>query len=178
MPIPLPPETVILERMRDIAIAANIHTVLGYGDPFVVRHYRHRNTLKEEKPGIALNLIQTEIDNERGQMHTHSEQCWAMTVRVVVDLSLLPEQPVGTAAGDSNDVTGWDRLLAAARLVAGEYVKMGSDLRNLVDDVLYGDIDPDEDSQPDEGRLAIDVIVLYRTYIEDPMLLLGPETNA
>lgn len=178
MPIPLPPETVILESMKAIGIAADVHVPFGIAEPLTFRHFRHRETAREERPGVALILVESEIDNQRGQFHTSSEQCWAMTVRVIVDLEFLPEKDHALPASDDNDATGWDRIMGVARTLAGHYVKMDSALRDLVDDVLYGDIDPDEDSKPDEGRLAFDIIVLYRTHHEDPMLLLGPGDNA
>lgn len=179
MPVPLPPETRILEAMKNIAVdnAGALSDTFGLA-ALTVRHFRHRHTDKNERPGIALRYVQSEVDNERGPMHTSSEQCWAMTVDIVVDLTLKPERSHNLAAGDDNDATGWDRLIGLARTVAGIYVDMDSPLRDLVDDVLHGDTDPDEDSQPDEGRLAISVIVLYRTLYSDPMSLLAPGENA
>lgn len=177
--IPLPPETVILEEMKAIAVAEPLHVLFGLAaDPIAIRHQRHRNAAKSERPGIALRYRMSEVDNERQPFHTSSEQCWAMTVDIIVDLRLLPEKPADVAAGDDNDATGWDRLLGVARYLSGRYVRQVSPLRMLVDDVLHGDVDPDEDSQPDEGRLAAAVIVLYRTYSEDPLHLLGPGDNA
>ena len=178
MPIPIPPETRILELMKQIAVDADLHTTFELAEPFTVRHFRHRNTHKKERPGIALLLVESEIDNERGPYHTSSEQCWAMTVRVLLDMEFLSEKAHDLPASDENDATGWDRILGVGRTLAGHYVMMDGPLRTLVDDVLYGDIDPDEDSKPDEGRLAFDIIVLYRTHHEDPMLLLGPGENA
>ena len=179
MPIPLPPETRVLERMKEIAAGLDLQAVFGLSAPVTVRHYRHRNAMASEKPGLALRLVETEINAEAAGYHTAFETCWAMKVELIVDLSLLPEA-VDTlaAAGDDNDATGWDRLLGVGRYVAGKYVAMSSPLRLLVDDVLYGDIGPDEDSQPDEGRLAAAVIVLYRTPNEDPLHLLSPEENS
>lgn len=180
MPVPLPPETRILEAMKNIATAqaATIQAAFALSTSPTVRHFRHRHALKTEKPCIALLLVGSEVDNERGRVHTSSEQCWAMTVKIVVDLGLLPEMGVAVPAGDDNDATGWDRMLGIARTVAGLYVAMNSSLRELVDDVMFGDIDPDEDSQPDDGRLAIAVDVLYRTLYEDPLFLLAPGENA
>jgi hypothetical protein len=180
MPIPLPPETRILEEMKAIAVAqaAALKATFGLAADLTVRHFRHRHADKKERPGVALLYVQSEVDNDRGRMHTSSEQCWAMTVKIVVDLSLLPERAHSALAGDANDATGWDRLLGLARTVAGLYVDMNSPLRALVDDVMFGDVDPDEDSVPDEGRLAIAVDVLYRTLYDDPLHLLAPGENA
>ena len=100
-----------------------------------------------------------------------------MTLDLVLDLPLLPERSVDAPSGDDNDATGWDRLLGITHYVAGKLVSMESPMRLLVDDLLHGDVDPDEESQPDKGRLARSVIVLYRTSMNDPMKLLGPEQN-
>jgi len=165
--------------MKAIAEAEDLHLIFQLSDnPLTVRHYRHRNTGKTERPGLALRYVQSEIDNERGPMHTSSEQCWALNVDIVIDLPLLAERDHNVPAGEDNDATGWDRLLGVGHYMAGRYCRMDSPLRQIVDDVLYGDVDPDEDSQPDEGRLASSVIVLYRTLFDDPLTLLGPEGNA
>lgn len=176
--IPIPPETQILERAKTILEGVAFHTIFGLPEPATIRHERHRKASKSEIPGIALRLVSTEIDNERGPYHTSSEVCWALTFEIVVDLELLAEKSdKSLPAGDDNDVTGWDRLLGVGRYAAGQLVKRESAMRGLVDDLLYGDIDPDEDTQPDKGRLAASVIVLYRTLFDDPMRLLGPEQN-
>jgi len=177
MPFPLPPETVILEEMKALLFAANIHTVFGLSKPLTVRHYRHRQSELAERPGLAIRYVSSEIDNERGAFHTSSEQCRAMTVDLVFDSVILAEVDGNVAPGDANDATGWDRLLGVGHYAAGLCVRMASPLRLIVDDLLYGDVDPDENTQPDEGRLAISVVVLYRTLFEDPLLLLGPEQN-
>lgn len=178
--IPLPPETLILEKMKEIAVAAApaLTADFGLSRDLTVRHFRHRHADKKEQPGVALLYVQSEVDNDRGRMHTSSEQCWAMTVKIVVDMALMPERAIDLPAGDDNDATGWDRLLALGRTVAGLYVNMGSELRELVDDVMIGDVDPDEDSQPEAGRLAVNVDVLYRTLYSDPLFLLAPGENA
>lgn len=180
MPIPLSPETKILERMKEIARDANFWPAFGVVGDFTIRHYRHRKAQKSERPGMALRYDGSSVDEGRGAFHSGgSEVCWQMPVSIVLDLPLLAEKTDHTlVAGDANDATGWDRLTAIGRYVAGLYVKMDSPLRLLVDDILYGDVDPDDDSQPDDGRLAASVVVLYRTLEQDPLYLLSPEENA
>ena len=178
MPIPLPPETKILERVKSIITALPLKTTFGLDKAVTVRHERHRRTNKEEVPGVAIRYLETEIDNESGSMHTSSEQCWVLSLELVVDLGLLPEKSIGAASGDFIDATGWDRLLGMAHYCAGALVAMDSPLRTLIDDVEHGDVAPDEDSQPDQGRLARRVNVLYRTLYDDPLHLLSPEENA
>lgn len=162
MPYPTSPAEQILERMKTIAVAANLHTAFGLTDAFKIRHTRHRNSQKTERPGVAFRLVNIELDPDRQQVHTQDEVCWAMTVDIVIDLELPPE---ADTAGD--DPTGWNRLAGTAAAFANLFLEPASDLLTLVDDTLPGDIDPDEDSTPDDGRLAQSVIVLYRTLRSD-----------
>lgn len=168
MPWPKSPETIILEQMAAIADAAQLHLVFDMDTPFVVRHFRNRRGKGSERPGVALRYVGTEIPPNMGQ--SSSEMIWAMTVDIVVDLELDPEE-------DGVDVTGWDKLTAAARAFAALYLSMESPLRNFVDDILPGELDPDEDSTPDDGRLVQSVSVLYRTPWNDQQTLLTPAEN-
>lgn len=176
--IPLPPETLILENAKAIVQGLPLAATFGLPGDVFVRHFRHREARKSERPGVALRYVGTEMDNERQQFHTSSEVCRALNFDIVVDIELLPESTdLSTPSGDGNDATGWDRLLGVGHFVAGKLVAMNSPMRLIVDDLLYRDVDPDEDTQPDNGRLAAGVIVLYRTLFDDPMHLLGPEQN-
>lgn len=174
MPFPLSPEHQILERMKSVTIAANLHTAFGLVDPFKVRHTRNRVSMKTERPCIALRLVSVELDPERQQVHTQAEVCWAMTVDVIVDMELPAEDDV--TGGD--DPTGWNQLAATAHAVVNLFLDPASDLLTLVDDTLPGDVDPDEDSTADDGRLAQSVVVLYRTLRSDLNHLLNSEENA
>lgn len=179
MPIPIAPETRILERMKEIAIAADIGAVFEIADPLTVRHYRHRKASKTERPSLSFRYDGTAFDETRQGFHTSSEVCWQMPVSIIIDLALLPEKSDhALPAADDNDATGWDRLIAVGRYASKLFVAMDSPLRGLVDDILPADVDPDDDSQPDDGRLAASVVVLYRTLSEDPLYLLAPEENA
>lgn len=50
-------------------------------------------------------------------------------------------------------------------------------LRQLCDWVIDGDENPDDDSQPDEGRLVKPISVVYRVRTDDPNRLLAPGEN-
>jgi hypothetical protein len=173
MPFPLSPPHQILERMKTIVEAADLHTAFGMAEPFKVRHTRNRVSMKTERPCIALRLASIELDPNNQQIHTQAEVCWAMTVDIVVDMELEPEKD-----GVSDDPTGWNQLSATANEVANLFLDPASDLLTLVDDTLPGDVDPDEDSTPDEGRLAQSIVVLYRTLRSDLNHLLNSEENA
>ena len=170
MPFPLTPPHRILERMLQIAIDAEIHVPFGVAKPFNFRHHRHRYAKAHERPSISLRMIAPEINPDFEAIHTMSEVCWKMTVDIIVDLDLAPE-------GAGIDETGWNQLFAIANAVTKLYVAEDSEIRLMIDDVLYGDVDPDEDCTPDNGRLAQSVVVLYRTLWNDPNHLLSSEDN-
>jgi hypothetical protein len=173
MSFPLSPEHRILERMKEIAEAANLHAEFGLSQPFKIRHARHRVSTKGERPCMALRLVSVELDPDRQQVHTQSEVCWAMTVDIIVDMELPAEADVAGA-----DPTGWNQMSSTARAFANLYFDPQSTLLTLVDDTLPGDLDPDEDSTPDDGRLVLSIVVLYRTLRDDMNILLNSEENA
>lgn len=173
MPFPISPVDRILERMKTVAAAADLHTAIGLPAPFTIRHYRNRNTQKTERPAIAFRLVNIELDPDRQQIHTQEEVCWAMTVDIVVDMVLPAELD-----GVGGDPTGWNQLSGTASSVANLFLDPASDLLTLVDDTLVGDVDPDEDSTPDDGRLVQSIVVLYRTLRSDLNHLLNSEENA
>lgn len=175
MPYPEAPETKILKRMVDMTVTADLATLFGLSTPFKIRHTRHRLPQKTEKPAISFRLVDISLDEARQQIHTQDEVCWAMTVDIIVDLVLAVEAEDANA-GD--DPTGWNALLATARTTANLFFAPGNDLLGLVDDTLPGDVDPDEDSTPDDGRLAQSIVVLYRTLRSDLNYLLNSEENA
>lgn len=153
--------------MKAATEAEDLHLVVGLAEPIKIRHVRHRATQKTERPAIAFRLVNIELDEARQQVHTQDEVCWAMTVDIIVDLELAPEADSG---GD--DPTGWNQLAALANLTSNIFLQASGALSIGVDDILPGDTDPDEDSTPDEGRLAQGIIVLYRTLRSDLNLLL------
>lgn len=167
MPFPTTPAHEILERMKTMTIAADLGTAFGMTEPFKVRHFRHRNAMKTERPGIAFRLVEDALDEENQQIHTQDEVCWRMKIDIVVDLELVPDVDGGA------DPTGWNQLAATAGAVANLFLAGESNLQGLVDDVLPGDVDPDEDTTPDDGRLARSVVVLYRTLRSDVNTLLN-----
>lgn len=171
MPIMQSPSSRILARMLAIAQATDIGTALGL-PTLNVRHERNRRASIGERPAMSLRLVKIELDPDRQVIHTSSEVCWQMTVDIVIDFELPSEgQDV------DGDDTGWNNVTVAGNAFAALFIAEASPIRALVDDVIYGDIDPDEDSTPDNGRLAQSVIVLYRTLWNDPNHLLAPEEN-
>lgn len=171
MPIMQSPSSRILGRMLEIAKATDIGAALGLTS-ISARHERNRRATIGERPAMSLRLVKIELDPDRQVVHTSSEVCWQMTVDIVIDMELPKE-----GEDVDGDDTGWNNVTVAANAYAALFIAEGSSIRGLVDDVIYGDIDPDEDSTPDNGRLAQSVIVLYRTLWNDPNHLLAPEEN-
>ena len=172
MPVALHPSTRILNLMLAIAKAAEVHELVGLPTEFTIRHERNRRVTAGDMPAMSLRLVTVELDKDRQTIHSSSEVCWAMTVDLVLDMNLPPEQSV-----TEPDPTGWNNLMVAANAFARLYLSEDSTIRTIVDDVIYGDVDPDDDSKPDTGRLAQSVIVLYRTLWNDPNHLLTSEEN-
>lgn len=162
MPFPLSPEHQILEAMKAVVEAADLHTAFGLAEPFTVRHFRNRQSQKTERPCIALRLVDVALDPERQAIHSQDEVCWRMEVDVVVDMELAAEADAG-----GGDPTGWNHLAATGNTVCNLFLDVTSAIFPLVDDTLPGDKDPDEDSTPDDGRLAQGIVVLYRTLRTD-----------
>jgi len=172
MPMKISPIAKILTVMKEIAIDAGVHLVVGLPNPFYIRHMRNRKATKGEVPAMSLRLVDIALDPDRQAIHSSSEVCWKAVIDLVLDVDLPPE-----AASDESDPTGWNILSVSANTFAGLYLDENSKIRALVDDVMPGDVDPDEDSTPDNGRLALSVVVLYRTLWNDPNHLLSPEEN-
>lgn len=176
--LPLSPESRILGAMQEIAAAAKLGSRYGLEQEFTVRHYRHRQAGITERPCCGIRWMSGGIDEERGGFHTTGETCMIAEIDLVIDMDLPPEDVDASDPSAITDVSGWDHLTTFARLFATLFLAMDSPLRLLVDDVLPGKIDPDEDSKPDQGRLVISLVVLYRVWSEDMMRLLGPGDNA
>lgn len=167
MAIPVSPEETILEGLVAVAEAAEIATIFEVPE-FNVRHQRNRYSLTTERPCVAFRLINVSLDPDRQQIHDQEEVCWIMEVDAVFDLKLATED-----SGD--DPTGWGVLTAMARYLIGKICDPDGTFRlTIADDAMPGDVDPSEDSTPDNGRLAHGIRVLYRTAWRDPNLLLQP----
>jgi len=171
MPFPISPISRILKRMKEIAEGAQLHEQFEMEQPFKFRHERHRRTTRGERPGVAFRLVNITVDGDAGQ--GQSEIAWRAEIDIVVDLELPSEN-----VDNGGDETGWDMLSATGNEVANLFLPNESELRRLVDDILPGDVDPDEDSKPDDARLAQSLVVLYRTPWDDLNTLLSSEENA
>ncbi len=175
---PVSPPVRILMRMKEIAEAAKLGTTLGLEKEFTVRHFRGRKADYTERPSLGIRWMLSDRDEEEQSAHTHSEICWRMEVDLVVDMNLPAEDEDADDPSARADLTGWDHLTAAAAMFANLFLDPDGPFIGFVDDCIPGRLDPDEDSKPDQGRLAIALIVLYRTSATDQMRLLTAEMNA
>ncbi len=157
---PATPIEQILGQMKTMIEAANLHTAFGLAEPFTVRHYRNRVTQKTERPCIAIRLVDDALNAE---IPSGDAIYKAMTVDFVVDMELIPEAD----GGSGEDPTGWNALAAVANECSSIFLRENNDLLEIVGDTLAGDTDPDEDSTPDEGRLAQSIVVLYSVLRSD-----------
>ena len=171
MPFPISPISRILEEMKTIAEAAQLHVAFQMEEPFKYRHERHRRTTRSERPGVAFRLVSISVDGDAGQ--GQSEIAWRAEIDIVTDLELPSEDVSG-----GGDPTGWNMLAGSSNAHVNLFLSNDSPLRQLVDDILPGDVDPDEDSKPDDARLAQSLVVLYRTPWDDLNTLLSSEENA
>jgi hypothetical protein len=147
--------------------AAQIQADFEFATLPTVRHRRNRHALASERPNIALRLVDIERDPERQQIHSQEEVCWRATIDVIVDVALPSEE-------SEDDPSGWEILTSLVRFITGKLCDPNGVMLTVADDVWHGDIDPDEDSRPDDGRLAGSIYVLYRTNWTDPNTLIAP----
>lgn len=162
-----------MKGVLDNADLAGLSGVAG----IKVRHTRNRYSNAEEKPCISLRVVSDEPRAE-DQWHTHLEKVCELAIDMQVDADLQTE--------DSElDPTGLDRLGAIAN-AALQILRQkdppaadaeGHHLYEVCDSIIDLGVQPDEDSESDEGRFIHRIVVLYRTDIDDPNMLLAEGEN-
>lgn len=156
------------ERLLE-AILTDLETIDYQADTGIVgvgtRHLRNRSTAAEERPCVAVRFDGDErADDDRN--HNGQEAVRWLHFALVADLDLDTED-AGT------DDTGQKKLgLLLAASVKG-LRRAGSAIGALSDWIIPGAFDPDENSQPDEGRLVLSLTVVYRVRTDDENALLA-----
>lgn len=176
MALPRTPRVRILLRMASVLVAADLAGLSGVAN-VKVRHTRNRWANAEEKPCISLRVVSDEPRAD-DQFHTHLEKVCELAIDMQVDAELQTE--------DSElDPTGLDRLGAIANAALRVLRQRdppsldaaGKHLYEVCDGIVDLGVQPDEDSEGDEGRFIHRIVVLYRTDIDDPNLLLAEGEN-
>jgi len=171
---PKTPRVRILMRIKDVLDNADLAGLSGTAN-VTVRHTRHRWANVEERPCISLRMVSDEPDDD---YHGMQERRNMLAVDMQIDADLQTE--------DSElDPTGLERLSAIAN-AALQVLKAkepraedpaGATIYDVCDEIVDLGVQSDDDNEADEGRFIHRIIVLYRTAIEDPNLLLAEGEN-
>lgn len=174
LPTTRTPRARILIRMAGVLRNADLAGLSGVAN-ITVRHTRNRWANAEEKPAISLRMVSDEPRDD-DQYHTLQERVCELAVDMQVDADLQTE--------DSElDPTGVDRLGAianAALAVLKDRNQLDADglsLYLLCDGVLDLGVQNDDDNEADEARFIHRIVVLYRTDVDDPNVLLAEGEN-
>lgn len=177
--IPDAPHIRILEAVKATLVAVDFLDLAGmHGDkPLTIRHFNKRHARSDEKPCLSIRWVgrgdnETDADYKSGE--ERPMQCQA---DLIIDLD-----PVDEDNTDTPDATGWGELsrVAAVALQAlrdpDECARPvpGSPLDGMCDYVSDVDLEPDEDSKPDNGRLVQTINVVYRIRTTNSNVLLAP----
>ena len=173
--VPRTPRTKILMRIADMLRNPANDLEGRAGLPGItVRHTRNRWANSEEKPAISIRMVADEVNTEA--YVTQSERLCYLSIDLQIDTELQTE--------DSEiDPTGLERLgmIANAALAILKDPELttadGLFMRGVCDDVVDEGVQADDDSEADEARFIHRVVVLYRTPINDPSILLAAEEN-
>lgn len=167
------PRVRILKRMKALLDHADLAGMSGVAN-ITTRHTRNRWASPDEKPCISLRMVSDEVETEA--YHTQSERLCYLNVDIQVDAELATED-------SALDPTGLERLgqMANAALRVFKDTEAtdadGNKLRDLCDDVADEGVQADDDNEADEARFIHRIVVLYRTAIDDPNLLLASGEN-
>lgn len=170
------PRVRILRRIKGVLDNADLDGLSGVAN-IKVRHTRHRWANPEEKPCISLRMVSDEPRGEQ-QYHSMAERVCELAIDMQIDAELQTE--------DSElDPTGLERLGAIANAALMVLKQRdpdaqdadGATLYQVCDDVVDLGVQSDDDNEADEARFIHRIIVLYRTAIEDPNLLLAEGEN-
>lgn len=135
------------------------------------RHQRHRLLDQQERPGIEVVFVDDDAVDDQALQLNAWEQQRAMTIDLSADADLEPED-------SGQDPTGWLRLSRICATGFSAIKRDGSATRRLADYVSLRSVNPSEESDPDQGRLAYTLVVLYRVRSDDENVLLAEGVNA
>jgi hypothetical protein len=171
MVIATPPHIRLLLAIEEFASLVDYEDAAGIDKPLTIRHSRSRKPVRSEKP--AATIIFVGDDPQQAEMQRNSwETVRELVVDIQVDLELDTEN-------SGVDPTG----LLYLSLVVAAFVKSLKDpdqpvfLGGMCDWISIRSIDPEERSQPDDGRMTRALTVLYRVRSDDANVLLAAGEN-
>lgn len=159
----------LLKRLCDAIPAAELNALLERTDIKPTRHGRFREPTDEELPGISLIFVNDSL----GNVLTMGETERRLEVDMHGQMAIAAET---SEQADSDDPTGMEE--PAALLAAAEGLVRGSDLYDLIEDIIFADVHPDESSTADEVRMVRHLTLIYRVSTDDPDVILWQGMDA
>lgn len=169
--IAVPPHIRILTAMQAAIAGEDFMADAGTSSAVTVRQSRNRKPVRAERPAITLIFV--------GDSPTQGDTGHSMDEiqrRMIVDLQADAELDAEEAGTDPTGLLLLSRMLAVACRVLR--IEGGPIAGNWCDWVEIDDLEPDERSTPDDGRLVRAVTVVYRTHARDENVLLALGANA
>ncbi|MBX9814077.1 MAG: hypothetical protein K2X76_05185 [Sphingomonas sp.] len=159
------PRARIARRIGDVVGSVDYLDRAGIVDPVTVRYKRDRSPLKAERPALTIIFVADgPTEDETG--HSISELVRRATFDLQADV-VVPH----------NDVTGIEtveRMLGAA---VSALRAEGGPMLDLVDWIEAGDIDPEDRTAIENGRMTISLEIRYRVRQDDPFVMLAAGEN-
>lgn len=129
------------------------------------RHVRNRSTTAEERPCVAVRFDGDERSDDDENRNAWEAVRW-LHFALVADV-VLDTEDAGT------DDTAQKKLAMLLAASVKWLRREGSAIGALSDWIIPGAFDPDENSQPDQGRLVLQLTVVYRVRTDDENVLLA-----
>lgn len=161
--LPMAPIDRIAIRIKEIGEEVDFADLAGVSGTVTIRHSRKRHPVRGDRPCHSIIFVTDEaVQGETGL------NAWEVARRAVFDIQSDLEI-------SAEDETG---LVALGRFSAALVQALRPDLLGLVDDVIEGDIDPEDRAQAEDGRLVRSLEILYRVRSDHGNILLTAEENA
>ncbi len=164
--LPISPTDRIEIRMREVGETVDYLDLAGIAEPVTIRHSRKRHPVRGDRPCLTLIFVgDVAVEGETGL------NAWEVARRATIDV----QADIDVASDDPTGRVALGRMLAA---FVGALRAEGSAMLTLIDDVIEGDIDPEDRAQAEDGRLVRSLDLLYRVRSDDGNVLLTAEENA
>jgi hypothetical protein len=160
--LPIAPINRIAMRIKEIGETVDYADLAGVTDSVTVRHARKRHPVRGDRPCHTIIFVGDEaVPGETGL------NAFEILREAIFDIQSDIDVP-------SDDETG---LVMLGRFNAALVQALRPDLLGLIDDVIEGDIDPEDQGQAEDGRLVRSLKVRYRVSSENGNVLFTAEEN-